>query len=225
MKIEKVNENQFRCTMTMGELLQRHLTLKMINSDSTDTRRLVREMIERSADEVGFEPNEYPVMVEAVRNPEGDLVFTVTKITSPDDLPPQFRQQADSLRFINNLSRALRAQQKEEKIRQPQPLAVFCFNRQDGVTLPPRLKKTPEGVQSSLFLNHEAGQYYLVVTAQPKAAEAFRKTCLLLSEYGRQIPSTSATKAYYAEHTQTVYPRRAIEQIWNERPEGKEKQG
>ena len=89
MKIERINDNQFRCTMTLGELLQRHLTLKKISSDSGEARRLVREMLDRSVEELGFEPNEYPVMVEAVRNPEGNLVFTITKFNSPEEMPPQ----------------------------------------------------------------------------------------------------------------------------------------
>ena len=96
MKIEKINDNQFRCTMSMGELLQRHLTIRKLSQSPPDATRLVREMIDRSVDELGFVPNEYPVMVEAVKNQDGDMVFTVTKINSPEELPPGFTPQNGS---------------------------------------------------------------------------------------------------------------------------------
>ena len=215
MKIERINDNQFRCIMTLGELLQRHLTLKKIRSDSAEARRLVREILERSADELGFEPNEYPVMVEAVRNAEGNLVFTITKFNSPEEIPPQIRSQAQSQEnpFLQALTRALKEQEEQARVRYPMPLAVFSFPQKEGVKLPPRLRETPKGVSSSLYLMPEADQYFLLISASPKSVDAFRQVCLLLSEYGRPIPATSATKAYYEEHAQTVFARRAIEQL------------
>ena len=214
MKIERINDNQFRCTMTLGELLQRHLTLKKISSDSGEARRLVREILDRSVEELGFEPNEYPVMVEAVRNPEGNLVFTITKFNSPEEMPPQVRMQAQADNpFLTAINRALKEHEEQLKIRHPNPLAVFSFPQKDGVKLPPRLTAAPKGVSSSLYLMPEAGQYFLVISASPKAIAAFRQVCLLLTEYGRPVPATSATKAYYDEHAQTVFARRAIEQL------------
>lgn len=215
MKIERINDNQFRCIMTLGELLQRHLTLKKISSDSNEARRLVREMLERSAEELGFEPNEYPVMVEAVRNPEGNLVFTITKFNSPEDMPPQLRMQNQGLPFqaLQRLANDIKEENKLQAIRQPLPLAVFSFSQKEGVTLPPRLTDLPKGISSSLYLMPEVSQYYLVVSSLPKNAESFRRVCLLLGEYGRQIPSTSASKAYYEEHAQTIFASHAIEQL------------
>lgn len=215
MKIERINDNQFRCTMTLGELLQRHLTLKKISSDSGEARRLVREMLDRSVEELGFEPNEYPVMVEAVRNPEGNLVFTITKFNSPEEMPPQVRMQAqaDNNPFLAAVTKALREHEEQAKTRYPSPLAVFSFPQKEGVKLPPRLKAAPKGVSSSLYLMPEAEQYFLVISSAPKAIANFRQVCLLLSEYGRPVPATSATKAYYDEHAQTIFARRAIEQL------------
>ena len=214
MKIERLNDNQFRCTISAMELIQRHMSLKKLSTDSNDARRLVREMIELSENEVGFEPNELPVMVEAIRNPEGDLVFTITKINSPDELPPQLQQQAEAVRALQNLAGMIRSRQEWVRTRQPLPLAIFSFSEEyGGVKLPPRLKSTPEGVQSSLYYMKDLQQYFLVISSSPKNIDAFRQVCVLLGEYGRPIPSTSASKAYYAEHAQVIYPYRAIEQI------------
>ncbi len=213
MKIERINDNQFRCIMTLGELLQRHLTIKKISSDSAEARRLVREMLERSTEELGFEPNNLPVMVETVRGPEGNLVFTVTKINSPEELPPHYRHQLEAMQTIQRIVGALVEQNDAPKQPQLPPLAVFSFPEQYGVKLPPRLQTVPRGISSSLYRMPEVKQYFLVVSSSHKQLESFRQLCYLLGEYGRQIPSTFATKAYYREHGQTIFANRAIERI------------
>ena len=199
--------------MTMGELLQRHLTIKKLSTSPPDASRLVRELIERSAAEVGFEPNELPVMVEAVKNAEGDMVFTVTKINSPEELPPHLQPQPDLFRAFHGLAKALLLQREEQQIRQPRPLSVFAFYGRDSLCVPPRLKELPSGLRSSLYYFADQDIYYLLVTAPPRKKEEFDRVCLLLSEYGRRIPSTSASEAYYAENGETLYASHAIEQI------------
>lgn len=219
MKMERLNDNQFRCIMTLGELMQRHLTIKKISSDSAESRRLVREMLERSTEELGFEPNNFPVMVEAVRNPEGNLEFTVTRINSPEELPPHYKQQMEAMQAIQRIAHALVGQNEPAKRNAPAPLAVFSFPRQYGLRLPPRLKETPKGLSSSLYYMPETQIYYLVITASDKYLETFRQVCLLLAEFGKQMPSTGASKAYYQEHAKTVYATRAIEKILSRNPD------
>ncbi|MBO4837973.1 MAG: adaptor protein MecA [Lachnospiraceae bacterium] len=216
MKIEKINDNQFRCTMSMGELLQRHLTIRKLSQSPPDATRLVRELIDRSVDEVGFVPNDLPVMVEAVKNPDGDMVFTVTKINSPDELPQGFQPQPDVMRMLQGFAKAIHYQAEEIKTRQPRPLAVFAFYGKDSLIMPPRLKNLAGAVGSSLYFFKEQSMYYLVLTASPKNGELFNRACLLMSEYGRRVPSTSASKTYYAEYGETVYPSHAIEILLGE---------
>ena len=213
MKIERINDNQFRCTVSAIELIQRHLTLKKLSTDSSKSRRLVREMIELSVGEVGFEPNELPVMVEAVRSPEGDLVFTVTKIDSPEDLPPQLRVQAEMARALQSIGNAIRSRQEWIQTVQPEPLAVFAFREKNGIQLPPRLLETPRGLQSRLYYSAAQKLYYLVLSGKEKDKDTLFQASALLREYARQMPSTTASGAYFAEHAQTVFARRAIEQI------------
>ncbi len=213
MKIERINDNQFRCIMSMGELLQRRLTIKKLSSSPPEATRLVRELIERSSHEVGFVPNELPVMVEATQTAEGEVIFTVTKINSPEELPGGMQPPTDLLRMLHSFAHAIKTQQEEYKIRQPKPLAVFAFYGKDNLRVPPRLKKLPAGIQSSLYYLKEQGIYYLIVSASPKQWESFNQICLLLAEYGHRVPSTTASQAYYAEQGECIYATHAIEQM------------
>ena len=66
MKIERINENQIRCTLSNFDLSVRNMNLGELAYGSEKARNLFREMIQRAANEVGFEAEDIPLMVEAI---------------------------------------------------------------------------------------------------------------------------------------------------------------
>ena len=58
MKIERINENQIRCTLSNFDLSVRNMNLGELAYGSEKARSLFREMIQRAANEVGFEAEE-----------------------------------------------------------------------------------------------------------------------------------------------------------------------
>ena len=63
MKIEKVNENQIRCTLTREDLADRQLKLSELAYGSEKAKELFRDMIQQADYEFGFEVNDIPLMV------------------------------------------------------------------------------------------------------------------------------------------------------------------
>ena len=55
MKIERINENQIRCTLSSFDLSVRNLNLGELAYGSEKARKLFREMIQKASNEVGFE--------------------------------------------------------------------------------------------------------------------------------------------------------------------------
>ena len=55
MKIEKVNDNQIRCTLSSFDLSVRNLNLGELAYGSEKARSLFREMIQKASNEVGLE--------------------------------------------------------------------------------------------------------------------------------------------------------------------------
>ena len=53
MKIERISENQIRCTLTSFDLSVRNLNLKELTYGSEKSRALFREMLQRASNEVG----------------------------------------------------------------------------------------------------------------------------------------------------------------------------
>lgn len=66
MKIEKINENQIRCTLTREDLELHQIRLSELAYGSERAKKLFRDMMEQAQLEFGFEADNIPLMIEAI---------------------------------------------------------------------------------------------------------------------------------------------------------------
>jgi adapter protein MecA 1/2 len=90
MKIEKINENQIRCTLSREDLISRHIKLSELAYGSAKARELFRELMEQASYQYGFEAEDIPLMIEAVPLSSESIVLVVTKVENPDELDTRF---------------------------------------------------------------------------------------------------------------------------------------
>lgn len=90
MKIERINENQIRCTLTRLDLSSRNLNLGELAYGSEKARGLFREMIQKASNEVGFDAEDIPLMVEAIPLSGESVMLVITKIEDPEELDTRF---------------------------------------------------------------------------------------------------------------------------------------
>lgn len=90
MKIERINDNQIRCTLSNFDLSMRNLNVNELTYGSEKARLLFREMIQRASNEVGFEAEDIPLMVEAIPMSNESIVLIITKIEDPEELDTRF---------------------------------------------------------------------------------------------------------------------------------------
>lgn len=90
MKIERINENQIRCTLSSFDLSMRNLNLGELAYGSEKARNLFREMIQKASNEVGFEAEDIPLMVEAIPLSNESVMLVITKIEDPEELDTRF---------------------------------------------------------------------------------------------------------------------------------------
>lgn len=90
MKIEKINENQIRCTLTREDLASRHIKLSELAYGTEKARRLFREMMEQASYEFGFEAEDIPLMIEAIPLSTDSILLIVTKVEYPEELDTRF---------------------------------------------------------------------------------------------------------------------------------------
>ena len=90
MKIERINENQIRCTLSREDLISRHIKLSELAYGSAKARELFRELMEQASYQYGFEAEDIPLMIEAIPLSSESIVLLVTKVENPDELDTRF---------------------------------------------------------------------------------------------------------------------------------------
>ena len=90
MKLEKLNDNQIRCTLSKSDLDKRELRLSELAYGSPKARALFRDMIQQASIELGFDAENIPLMIEAIPIASDCLVLVVTKVEDPEELDTRF---------------------------------------------------------------------------------------------------------------------------------------
>lgn len=236
MKIERINENQIRCTLSNFDLSIRNLNLSELAYGSEKARNLFREMIQRASNEVGFDAEDIPLMVEAIPLSNESVMLIITKIDDPEELDTRFSkfsqpdddddswsalasellEGADGL--LNLLGNALKPQEADEAEKNPDSakkdlsgqLRIFQFDSLDSVCDAARSVGNAFAGASTLYKNPASNAYYLVLRCGDSDDIAFSRTCNLLSEYSSRLKYDESTAAYYEEHYETIVKENAL---------------
>lgn len=94
MKIEKVSENQIRCTLTREDLADRQIKLSELAYGTEKAKSLFRDMMQQAAYECGFEAEDIPLMIEAIPLSADTIILIITKVEYPEELDTRFSQFA-----------------------------------------------------------------------------------------------------------------------------------
>ena len=92
MRIEKINDNQIRCTLTKQDLAERQINLRELAYGSEKAKGLFHDMIQQANYEFGFEANDIPLMVEAIPLSSESLVLLITQVEYPEEMDTRFSQ-------------------------------------------------------------------------------------------------------------------------------------
>ena len=90
MKIEKVNDNQIRCTLTREDLAERQIKLSELAYGTEKAKMLFRDMMQQAAYEFGFEAEDIPLMIEAIPLSADTVILVITKVEYPEELDTRF---------------------------------------------------------------------------------------------------------------------------------------
>ena len=90
MKIEKVNDNQIRCTLTREDLDSRHMKLSELAYGTEKAKMLFRELMQQASYQFGFNADDIPLMIEAVPISSDAILLIVTKVEYPEELDTRF---------------------------------------------------------------------------------------------------------------------------------------
>lgn len=236
MKLEKVNENQIRCTLTRDDLLSRKLNINELAYGTEKAKNLFRDMMQQAHYEFGFEAEDIPLMIEAIPLNAECIVLIITKVDDPEELDTRFARFAPSVmddegygsesdmpntREILDLFRKLKeaaipdgpalAAGGEEG--EPAPVRVFRMDSLQQIMNTAAVTAPCYEGESVLYKDRRTGQYLLALTQGSCPREVFDRTCNIISEYGDLLRDPSASGAAVAEHCEVLIAEDALHKL------------
>lgn len=243
MKIEKINENQIKCTLTQEDLEQHQIRLSELAYGTDKAKKLFRDMMQEAYSQFGFEADNIPLMIEAIPMQGGTVTLIITKVEDPEELDTRFAKFAPGggsnddapLQFdgadniIDIFQKLYDAKAKTQGKKPSAPVADGTPTEQaePAVNLIhlyefPNLDTVIEAAHglnqfytgvNSLYKDKKKNLYLLVAHQTAYTPEEFNKICNILSEYGKGKPCTYSGEAYLMEHCETILAKTALQQL------------
>lgn len=233
MKIEKINDNQIRCTLTQEDLAKRNIKLSELAYGNEKAQALFKDMMAQAAEEYGFDTDDAPLMIEAVPLPSNSIILIISKVDFPDELDTRFSQfseegfvESNSIpdfdekpaTAANEIIELFNKAQKEggdgsvlagaSNLVDISKLYVFA-NLENVIRLSKILKDSYHG-QNILYKNPKDDKFYLIVSKSDHSPEEFNKICNIITEYGAQADFSVGQSSYYQEHYKIIIAQNAL---------------
>ncbi len=241
MKIEKLNEQQIRCTLTKEDLAVRHIKLSELAYGTEKTRALFQDMMEQASTDFGFEVEDIPLMVEAIPMSTEQIVLIITKVEAPDELDTRFSEfsgypeaeddytdEPEDAQTVLDLPEELLellGQIKHElaeagghpaiaeQKKQENMTVLFSFSELDAA-IPAAQAVAPLFTgDSALYRNTASGKYLLFLHQGSHSPMEFNRICHTMTAYLRKENGTAATESYCREHDRSILAAQAVQTL------------
>ena len=90
MKIERISENQIRCTLNKHDLMERQLKISELAYGSEKAKELFRDIMEQANIDLGFDADDIPLMIEAIPTSRDSIILVINKVENPEELDERF---------------------------------------------------------------------------------------------------------------------------------------
>lgn len=234
MKIEKINENQIRCTLTRADLAERQLQLSELAYGTEKAKSLFHDMMQQAAFEFGFEADNMPLMIEAIPTSADSIVLIITKVEDPEEIDARFSkfapasgsdanklEGADTLRNLFekvkeklNSAETKAAPAKEAPVpKKKSPLRLFSFATMDDVMLAVRFLSNMYSGSNTLYKDHAEDMYILAMTQSDYTDKDYNRICNMLTEYGTLENASGIALAFLEEHCEALVTGNAVQTL------------
>lgn len=242
MKIERISENQIRCTLTGTDLSSRNLNLIELAYGTDKARGLFQEMMQKASREVGFQADDTPLMIEAIPLSSESIMLIITKVDDPEELDARFSRFSPSSedtaqapafprellegaeQLLSMLSEASHDAGKDgkteetgdEEARSGAVPAVRCFlfdTLDEVITAAHAVDPSFDG-ESVLYKDPASGTFTLVLRELEPDSKSFVRTANRLSEFGTPLRAGAHSESYYQEHYELMIGEKALEKLY-----------
>lgn len=224
MKIEKVSENQIRCTLTREDLANRQIKLSELAYGSEKAKGLFQDMMRQADREFGFDADNLPLMIEAIPLNADCLVLIITKVEDPEELDTRFSKFAPSVHedleeyeedaYSNGVPDAVVPSEEDYEASAVSTHSgvqrIFSFSSLHLAIQAVTMARFCQNGCGSMLLQLTESPYLLVLTPGNCSTEDFNRLCNIFSEYGTLY---HATASYLSEHSHVILKENAMEHL------------
>lgn len=180
MKIEKINDNKIKITLSNSELEERNLNFQSLRYNTPEAQTLFLDMMKQAEYEHGFKTANCQLFIEAASVNNGQFIVTVTKLQEKT-LPPVPQKRKNSLP-------ELKVKKKQTVVNQK---IVYKFDNFEQICELVKTKSVPLDIPSTLYEYNNT--FFLVLIPSPK-------THLLILEFGEQVKDSKIAESFLYEH-------------------------
>lgn len=232
MKLERINKDKIKCTLSKKDLDTRNISVNELTYGSSKARRLFQDMLNQANIQFGFDAKNSPLLIEAIPISEETIVLNISRVEEPDELDTRFS------RFSQVLSGSEEEEEMDLSSYSMNSIADKLFAIDD--TEPDSEKKTPKSHDyTAYFLFEELKDvitaakiinpyykgdnnlkrtekgYLLSLKKGSIPNEAFGSICNILSDCGIQEEPDRGTQYHYNRNTRLIIAEQAIESLAN----------
>ena len=204
MRIEKINENKIKVTISLNDLEERNIDLDSMNYNSPAAQELFWDMMEQAEIQFGFNASDAQICIEAVPDSDEGFVVIITKLDDDGDFESIHK-------YIKNRFKKtdLRVKKKSQKV--CSSLDIYIFNTfEDLCLLCKRIKHIYSG-ESTLYKLKNS--YYLLLTKNTWAVDNIKLFDTILNEYGTRVANINFYEGYLNEYASKIAQYDAVEVI------------
>lgn len=206
MKIEKINENKIKITISNNDLQDRNIDLASLNYNSPAAQELFWDMMEQAESKFGFNASESQLCVEASPDIEEGFVITITRL-KPIEEDAESSQKYLKKKF--NKKSDIKLKKKSHKVLSTN--TIYSFVGTDELSM--MSHHIADMYAGESFLYKHNNLYYLILSKNNWVSDSSLDAESILNEYGTKISNVSFYEGYLNEYGIKIADGNALEII------------
>jgi len=206
MKIERVNENKIKVTVSSNDLEERNIDFGSLNYNSPAAQELFWDMMEQAEIQLGFKASDSQLCIEAIPDTNEGFVITITKIDEDGDFESIHK-------YIKGKYKNNDINVKNKPLKSVSNHVIYYFNDFDDIcSLSKNLYSIYAG-DSTLF--RYKGIYYIILSKNKLLISSVTLFDSMLSEYGIKVQNPTFYEGLLCEYAEKIIESNAIETLNN----------
>lgn len=205
MKVEKINNNKVKITLTFEELEKRDINLKDIEKNSEIAKNLFVNLIEESNIDEDFKLDDSQLLIEATSDNNNLFVVTITKVNNLPDM----KQYSKLEKKVKNAKQLNNKNDSNYKVESD----IYFFDKFDSILDLCKNSKCENLFFGKNTLYKYNNSYFLLFSPYSIKNKKFLKTFVFLSEYCQNYYSYKMLSVALKEKSELIIANSALQNL------------